>query len=330
MLFDLAPKERLKDLFDRKEEYGELSRLIRSGRWVAVLGKRMTGKTSLVKTFAHENNGIYVNLLGAGRIEEFARRLAAAGGLSLKEMILDLRIVRVKWVRLAEEILGRFRKRIIVLDEVQDIASPRFLKLLKYIWDTYSGIKIVFSGSYIGVMKRLLNPKSASPLYGREPAKLILKPFPADVSRQFLLEGFKQYRRRVRMDEVEEVVQKLNGYVGWLTLYGNLRCVERLNHEDALKKTVQRGSAIIRDELENFLRNRRRDLYLSVLRMTIYGARWSELKNRLNVNSKVLRDILQTLKDVMILDEDHGYYRISDPIMGEAVKRLRIRASQSR
>jgi len=27
MLFDLAPKERLKDLFDRKEEYGELSRL---------------------------------------------------------------------------------------------------------------------------------------------------------------------------------------------------------------------------------------------------------------------------------------------------------------
>ena len=24
------------------------------------------------------------------------------------------------------------------------------------------------------------------------------------------------------------------------------------------------------------------------------------------------------------LDEDHGYYRISDPIVGEAVKRLRI------
>jgi len=28
-----------------------------------------------------------------------------------------------------------------------------------------------------------------------------------------------------------------------------------------------------------------------------------------------------------LLDEDNGYYRISDPIVGEAVKRLRIRDS---
>ena len=34
MLFGLAPKERIEDLFDRKEEYGELSRLICFGRWV--------------------------------------------------------------------------------------------------------------------------------------------------------------------------------------------------------------------------------------------------------------------------------------------------------
>ena len=41
MLFGLAPKERIEDLFDRKEEYGELSRLISSGRWVAVFSTKI-------------------------------------------------------------------------------------------------------------------------------------------------------------------------------------------------------------------------------------------------------------------------------------------------
>ena len=41
MLFDPAPKECLKDLFNRKEEYGELSRLISSGRWVAVFSTKI-------------------------------------------------------------------------------------------------------------------------------------------------------------------------------------------------------------------------------------------------------------------------------------------------
>jgi len=36
-------------LFGRDEEYSELSRLTKSGLWVAIIGKRMTGKTSLIK-----------------------------------------------------------------------------------------------------------------------------------------------------------------------------------------------------------------------------------------------------------------------------------------
>jgi hypothetical protein len=41
MLFSLKPKESRKELFDRNEEYEELTRLVNSGLWVAVLGKRM-------------------------------------------------------------------------------------------------------------------------------------------------------------------------------------------------------------------------------------------------------------------------------------------------
>ncbi|MGC8934388.1 MAG: hypothetical protein ACP5LN_04475 [Thermoproteota archaeon] len=64
MLFSLRPKEHLNELFDRGNEYEELSRLVASGLWVAVMGKRMTGKTSLIKTFANKKQWHLCKLAG--------------------------------------------------------------------------------------------------------------------------------------------------------------------------------------------------------------------------------------------------------------------------
>ncbi|MGQ9691851.1 MAG: ATP-binding protein, partial [Thermoproteota archaeon] len=86
MLFDLRPKETHKELFGRDEEYSELSRLTNSGLWVVVIGKRMTGKTSLIKTFANEKGGIYINLMGVKSVEDVARRLTAESGIRLDEV----------------------------------------------------------------------------------------------------------------------------------------------------------------------------------------------------------------------------------------------------
>jgi len=47
--FDLNPKESAKELFGREGELDELVHLIKARRWVAVLGPRMVGKTSLIK-----------------------------------------------------------------------------------------------------------------------------------------------------------------------------------------------------------------------------------------------------------------------------------------
>ena len=49
MLFDLNPKESPRELFGREKELDELIRLIKARRWVALLGPRMVGKTSIVK-----------------------------------------------------------------------------------------------------------------------------------------------------------------------------------------------------------------------------------------------------------------------------------------
>jgi len=48
-LFDLNPKESPKELFAREKELDELVRLVEARRWVALLGPRMVGKTSLIK-----------------------------------------------------------------------------------------------------------------------------------------------------------------------------------------------------------------------------------------------------------------------------------------
>ncbi|GBC70916.1 hypothetical protein HRbin02_00689 [Candidatus Calditenuaceae archaeon HR02] len=324
MLFDLRPKESLKDLYDRVAEYRELSRLTGSGHWVAVLGKRMTGKTSLIKTFARENKGIYVNLLGARSFEDVSKRLLAGLGLKLDELTLNLKFLQIRWGRVLDEAFQFVKEKIIVLDEVQEISSPHFLKILKRVWDEYSGIRIVFSGSYIGVLRRLLEPSPASPLYGRKPATIVLKPFDHETSKNFLISGFQEYHQiSFKGEEIEEAVERLNGYVGWLTYYGNFRCERRLPHDEALRETVREGSKIIQTELDHFLKNRRRELYVKVLRIVRAGARWSEIKRDLNINSKVLNDILKNLTSAMIVEGKEGYYWIEDPIMREAVKKLR-------
>jgi len=85
MLFDLHPKESRKDLFGRDDEYKELERLLKS-EWVVVLGRRMVGKSSLVKTFIKEHDGIYVNLSGKREFKDFILSIASQSGYYLKEI----------------------------------------------------------------------------------------------------------------------------------------------------------------------------------------------------------------------------------------------------
>src|SRR5271169_5063778 len=66
-LFDLNPKDSARSLFGRDAELEQLVRLVEAGRWVAVLGPRVVGKTSLVKAAngRMSRRSVYVNLWGA-------------------------------------------------------------------------------------------------------------------------------------------------------------------------------------------------------------------------------------------------------------------------
>lgn len=65
--------------------------------------------------------------------------------------------------------------------------------------------------------------------------------------------GFEEYHKSHKEDLIDEVVERLDGIPGWLTLYGNNVALRKLPHKKALEETVTEGVKIVKDELEHFL-----------------------------------------------------------------------------
>ncbi|MEM2768203.1 MAG: ATP-binding protein [Candidatus Bathyarchaeia archaeon] len=348
-LFSLHPKEKTEELFGRENEIEELVRLIRAKRWVAILGPRMVGKTSLVKATNKklESMGIktiYVNLWGArgthGLLNALAQGLNQERSILQKIMSIAERIEGVSFgtggisISLSRkpmttmwELLAAIGKQAgdcaIELDEVQELSviSGHLLKLLANIFNTYPNIVFIFTGSMFGLLKTLLEPKSTSPLYGRSPARLYLQPFTREKATEFLRKGFQEYREPVKESEINEAVEKLDGIPGWLTLYGNNAAVQKMPHDKALQETIIEGTKIVKDELEHFLEGRDRTLYITTLKVTAISARWKEIKNAIearkgsSVNDATIQNIIENLKAAMLIEEHKGVYTVKDPML---------------
>jgi AAA+ ATPase superfamily predicted ATPase len=348
-LFSLNPKETPRELFGREKEIEELIRLIRAKRWIAILGPRMVGKTSLIKAANKklEDTGIravYVNLWGAKgthgllsalaqglnqersilqKIKGIAERTEGisfgTGGISIS---FSRKPMTTMWDLLAA--IGKQAGNCVVeLDEVQELSviSGHLLKLLANIFNTHPNMVFIFTGSMFGLMKTLLEPRSASPLYGRSPAKIYLQPFTKETAAEFLERGFREYRESITEDCISNVVGKLDGIPGWLTLYGNNAAVRKLPHEKAIQETIAEGTKIVKDELEHFLQGRDRTIYITTLKVAATSARWKEIKNAVearkgsSVNDASIQNTIESLKATMLIDEHEGVYKVTDPML---------------
>lgn len=349
-LFSLHPKETTKELFGREQEIKELLTLVRARRWVAILGPRMVGKTSLIKAANRELKrrgikAIYINLWGVRGAHGLLNALAQ--GLNQEKSILQQirgvakhiegisigtdgisislsrsrRPMATIWDLLAA--IGEQGDCVIELDEVQELSSisNHLLKLLANIFNTYPKIVFIFTGSIFGLMKTLLEPGSTSPLYGRSPARLYLQPFTKEKTLEFLRYGFNEYNKPISDIEINEVVERLDGIPGWLTLYGNNVAVRGMTHQRALEETIAEGTKIVKDELEHFLEGRDRTLYIAALKTMAISARWREIKNAVEirrgslVNDATIYNIIENLKAKMLIGEDEGVYVVKDPML---------------
>ena len=345
--FNLNPKETPKQLFGREKELEDLTRLVQSGRWVAVLGPRMVGKTSLLKAAnslleKKKIKVVYVNLWGAKGSGDFLRALATAlnEDKSTIQKIKDISVEGVSFgssginVTVAKRpmatiwdlfhALGRQEEKYVIeLDEVQELVniSGRFLRILANIFNTHSNVTFAFTGSIFGVMKTLLEPTSTSPLYGRSPAKLYLQPFEPENAKEFLRKGFQQCNTSISEEGINNAVERLDGIPGWLTLYGNKVCIQRLSDEKAFKETTLEAFRIVNEELEHFLLNRDRTAYIAALQAAAAFSSWTTIKGAVSraknsvVNDAIIYRIVENLKVGMLIQEVKGGYRVGDPML---------------
>ncbi|CAB48985.1 AAA family ATPase [Pyrococcus abyssi] len=349
MLFDLRPKTRREDIFDREEEFRKLEESLENYPLTLLLGIRRVGKSSLLRAFLNERPGILIDCrelyAERGHItrEELIKELQSTISpfqkfqskfkisLNLKFLTLEPRKLSLREVfrelnDLGEE-LGEF---IVAFDEAQYLrfygsrGGKELLALFAYAYDSLPNLKIILTGSEVGLLHDFLKITDyESPLYGRIAGEVLVKPFDKDTSVEFLKRGFREVNLDVPENEIEEAVELLDGIPGWLVVFG----VEYLRNGDfgrAMKRTLEVAKGLIMGELEEL--RRRSPRYVDILRAIALGYnRWSLIRDYLAVKGTKIPEprlyaLLENLKKMNWIVEEDNTYKIADPVVATVLR----------
>lgn len=357
MYFDPLPKTERKDLFG--VDYA-ISNLINAftdplTRMIVIKGLRRTGKTSLLNVALKESRMDYVKLdvrespyldkIGfmkflvekiRGKIEEpllqkIVKSIAGLG-LGYKDVSIELLFSKedisgIFFEKLDYELNQKKKKLILAFDEIQLLKEIKFDFLLASIFDNYKNIKLVLTGSEMGLIDKFLGKKDYdAPLFGRAYLEIDSKRLKEEESAAFIQEGMKQLNKSLSFEELQEIIENLDGVIGWLTQYGWLR-YKGLSHKSALSKTKEEGKEIVRRELNSFLQSRKaKEKYLQVLKIVAKGNEtWNAIKlamrkEKAKFSDSQLNSYLIELIDYGFLEKTEGKYYLSDPITLSAVR----------
>jgi AAA+ ATPase superfamily predicted ATPase len=353
VLFDIAPKHDRKDFFDRDEEIEKLKEL--RTPIILVLGLRRTGKSSIIRISLNELKVPYIYL----DLRMFEER----NYLSYKEFILEFQnevykltkkfpslvdfLKEIQGVKIfGNEIKFSWNKKerasfssilnaiekigkkiVIVMDEAQELIKLRgtnLLPSLAYAYDNMKNVKIILSGSEMGMLYDFLKIEDPdSPLYGRAFSTIELKPFNKEETIDFLKKGFEEIR--VDFKEYEKVYERIGGIPGWLTYFG-FTYMERKNFEESLKITLDYAKKLIIKEFNNFLIGREvaRKRYETIMKLLSKCRSWSDIKKALELEegieiseSEIYNYLIQLVKHSWIKKEN-GSYCASEPLISQA------------
>lgn len=352
MYFSLGVKTSKEDFFDMERELESLKRDLvdPNTRMIVIKGIRRIGKSSLMRIALNESGipHVFMDLRSAGpltpegiyeylstELSKFLedrglrRVLSRIRGVEISGLKLEFSERKISVIGKVLQELGKWaseRQVILALDEAQELRNVRgFGDILAYIYDHVRGLKLLLSGSEVGLLDRLLGIGDPSaPLFGRTFSEIRLERLSAERSAEFLRAGFQQTGLRVPEEEITQAVSKLDGVIGWLTFYGYLRSK---GDPDALERAVDEGSKMLASEFQNFLSNRQlaRRRYIEVLRTLTRPSTWSEVKRSLrliaNVSDKQVSNYLKELVHHGFVERRGELYSIADPLLVEAVRR---------
>ena len=336
MYFSIGPKEKLKDFFNYKEEYTHIIDALKRGeKLIAIQGVRIVGKTSLMNILFNELKGI--NTWADGRVIEkskdlldiLAEGIKNKGGIfgSIKSIGISIAGVGVTAERtFSEEKIRKAKKVNLFIDEAQYAVKEEISKALSYVYDRFPNVRMIISGSEVRIIDEVLaveNP--SSPLFGRKIELIRMKRLIPEKSKEFLRLGFDEIEISISDREIEEAVRRLDGLMGWLTLYGYERGIS--GSKDALEKVEGIALSLVREELKNFLKGKKnKNLYIAILKYA-NKRRWKELLSVVRdelrkVNSTSFSRAIKELLSYSFLEKEGEFYFQADPMIRETAFRF--------
>jgi len=230
------------------------------------------------------------------------------------------------------------KKFVLVLDEAQEfgkLGGYNLLGELHFLYERAENVKVVVTGSQFGFLHRFLKlDDPSSPLYGRMYAEIKMGRLDREKSLEFLRKGFRQLGWMPDDEILNEVVDKVDGIIGWLVFIGHEANKHGRLDKKLLKEALDEAAKLVARELENFLmyRSGARDRYLAILSMLSKSpARWSEIKSRLealkgeSISPKVVSNLLKNLQNANIIRKTEEGYEISDPLLKHAISKITLR-----
>ena len=235
-----------------------------------------------------------------------------------------------KWALKEDKILY------LVFDEAQLLRHFKrnggldFNEFFSYIYENLSGLRIILTGSEVGLLEEFIGlDDSSSPLYGRYVKKLYLSRFARKESEEFIRIGFEEVEMEASEDIIREAVNTLDGIVGWLVFFGRV-CIDagRVDKR-SIALTLEKAEIIVNDELSNLKRNSSR--YISVLKAMAFGSKgWKEIKTATEIIeknnltdtsfSRILSRLIELSYVEVEIGEDGKTYKLFDPVVESVVR----------
>ncbi|MBI2151190.1 ATP-binding protein [Candidatus Woesearchaeota archaeon] len=355
MYFDTTPKTKRIDLFGRNFLLDTLISYSKdqSVRMIVLKGLRRTGKTSLLNVALAETKLTYLKIdvreapyydrreFMAYLIEKIKDKIGESLFHKIIKYISKIEVsykdistafflqIEQKFPtffeRLNEELEKKNEILMLAFDEVQLLHKIKFEYNFAAIYDDYKQIKLILTGSEMGLLDEFLGKRDAeSPLYGRALIELEVPKFNEEETRSFLLKGFEQLKKNISHEEIKEVISNFDGIIGWATQYGWFRNQGK-SHSQTISTVLEEGIKLTRKELDNFLANRNKSKYLKILNWISKGYnQWALIKHQFVNEENALSDrqlqlYLRELLDYGFIVKISENYFVTDPLLLRSV-----------
>lgn len=341
-------------MFDREFELKAIEDGVLAKRpMIVVTGIRRIGKTSLINVAMNELDipsvildcralrsnytraDLYRLLSNAlsSSLDKLRDVLSRISGISIMGNVVEIHWRGRRYVSLAE-LFDRLNERriIIVLDEAQRLRGPlsgEVKNAIAHAYDFDDNVTFILSGSEVGLLYDFLGVEDPnSPLYGRYFIEVKVNRFIKDQSMEFLRAGFREVGVVVPENELERMVNAVDGIPGWLAYMGN-QYIRSIRDVDAVFEMAVREAL---NELEGLVRSRERVSGIAGRRLAIAlrciatgSDSWGKLERCIEeaegstISPSVLGNIVRNLERLSIVRN----YEFQDPVYREAARRLR-------